>query len=275
MRCGGGKGLTLVELLVVTSIIAMLASLLLSVLGGIRERGRQTACASNLRQIGVATQSYFGDWEEMLLRYHATATSTIYHPWQWLLVPYLPGREVWICPSVRYPGLPDLWAKAVPGMFIQAHGRRPLPVSYGMNMWLTAGFADATSEADGPSLLLMREPARYLLAGEVEDGTVFHLRACVEQFVREWRRDLVRRFPELGEVSGGLVRHHEDRTNLLFMDGHVEALRISQTLVPQQRWWPPELRVWKDANYPSLQESALQLQRDASGWVSALSPPCR
>ena len=43
---------TLIELLVVIAIIAILAAMLMGVLGGARERSRRTACLSNLRQVG-------------------------------------------------------------------------------------------------------------------------------------------------------------------------------------------------------------------------------
>ena len=52
---------TLVELLIVISIIAILAALLLPVLGKTRESGRSTACLSNLRQLGLALQMYVQD----------------------------------------------------------------------------------------------------------------------------------------------------------------------------------------------------------------------
>lgn len=52
------KGFTLVELLVVITIIAMLMALLIPVVGRAREKARQTQCMNNQRQIGEGTQIY-------------------------------------------------------------------------------------------------------------------------------------------------------------------------------------------------------------------------
>lgn len=59
-------GFTLVELLVVIAIIAVLASLLLPVLGRAKAQANNAACINNLRQLGVATRLYAGDHEERL-----------------------------------------------------------------------------------------------------------------------------------------------------------------------------------------------------------------
>jgi prepilin-type N-terminal cleavage/methylation domain-containing protein len=54
-------GFTLVEVLVVVSIIAVLASLLMPSLKLVREQAQRTHCQSNLRQLGIALEAYRND----------------------------------------------------------------------------------------------------------------------------------------------------------------------------------------------------------------------
>lgn len=55
-------GFSLVELFVVTAIVATLAALLLPALGRAREKSRIVVCTGHLRQIGQAMAIYHGDW---------------------------------------------------------------------------------------------------------------------------------------------------------------------------------------------------------------------
>ena len=52
------RAFTLVELLVVISVIAVLTAILMPVLGGARQRGKSIVCLSNLRQMAIASQGY-------------------------------------------------------------------------------------------------------------------------------------------------------------------------------------------------------------------------
>ena len=54
-------GFTLSELLVVLAIIAVVSALLMPVFLRVREKGRQSICQNNLRQIGISIQQYVQD----------------------------------------------------------------------------------------------------------------------------------------------------------------------------------------------------------------------
>lgn len=67
---------TLVELLVVISIIAILAALLLPVLGRAKYKTRVTTCVTQMRQVGISVTSYSDDWNGRYpVRQAATAAS--------------------------------------------------------------------------------------------------------------------------------------------------------------------------------------------------------
>lgn len=55
------KGFTLVELLVVVTVLVILATFLVPQVGAIRERTRRASCLENLRIIGVGLHTYAAD----------------------------------------------------------------------------------------------------------------------------------------------------------------------------------------------------------------------
>jgi prepilin-type processing-associated H-X9-DG protein len=86
-------GFTLVELLVVTGVIAILISLLLPAVQSAREAARRTQCRNNLKQIGIALHNYHDVLRLFPPGYVAgSADLTSTSPgWGWgaMLLPYL------------------------------------------------------------------------------------------------------------------------------------------------------------------------------------------
>ena len=65
-RATQSSGFTLIELLVVITIIAILAAILLPSLRTARDKAKQVACVSNLKQIGIALNVYANDFNGLI-----------------------------------------------------------------------------------------------------------------------------------------------------------------------------------------------------------------
>jgi len=107
---------TLIELLVVMAIIAILAALLLSVIGHAKARAQAIVCRNNLRQWGTATQFFAannGDYLPQDGSFDGSSTNEgwyidlprilglpTYKEMPWRTNDHIKlGRSIWICPS--------------------------------------------------------------------------------------------------------------------------------------------------------------------------------
>jgi prepilin-type N-terminal cleavage/methylation domain-containing protein/prepilin-type processing-associated H-X9-DG protein len=134
---------TLVELLVVLTIIAFLLAILIPALQKAREQGKEIVCRSNLKQ-----------WATMFVMY-ANANNNHFMPgwvtkgglWMLALKPYYQGsRDVRLCPKAitllstipgHIIGTFTAWGKyGDPGYTIPYWGEAGLYGSYGINNWV-------------------------------------------------------------------------------------------------------------------------------------------
>ncbi len=199
---------SLVELLVVIAILSVLMALLLPALQAAREAARRTACANNLRQVGLSVIRYCDDHRGAFPK---TTHDTDFHEcWVYTLAPYLENvDEIRICPS-------DLKAKE------RLDARMS---SYAMNAYVTNGVL--------PGSVLNRNKlpsvTRTLLAVELtdrENRPVSEFDDHVES--HRWFTPTNIAHGRVLEAMRGEVsvdRHHEG-ANYLFADGRVASISV-------------------------------------------------
>jgi prepilin-type N-terminal cleavage/methylation domain-containing protein/prepilin-type processing-associated H-X9-DG protein len=95
------RAFTLIGLLVVIAIIAILAAILFPVYAQAREKARQTACMSNLLQVGLAAQEYVQDNGENFPLTERGGNIDDDHEYYWgdVLQPYIKSWNMLDCPD--------------------------------------------------------------------------------------------------------------------------------------------------------------------------------
>jgi len=177
---------TLIELLVVITIIAILASLALPVFSSVQERARITQDLSNLRQLGIATQTYLNDHDDALF-----STAAPVMTWMAQLHPkYLPSWKIFQSPFDRRSPREDDQA----------------PISYGLNGVLPDIVGTAFDKIKKPSVFVLFAPAQNAGASVSFSGT-----PAAEVRVTN------------SSASGG-VQNNRKRINALFADLHADSL---------------------------------------------------
>lgn len=115
-----GKLFTLIELMVVVSIIAILAAMLLPALSQARKAAKASVCLNNLKQIGYAAANYIEDYNSFYTPYAQYGTTTISDVTYMDLIssPYLGAnftdaqmkRGMWTKTNAKEaPGIVSMW----------------------------------------------------------------------------------------------------------------------------------------------------------------------
>ena len=94
--CRTRHALTLIELVIVGAIVLALASLLIPAIQMVMHSARRLACSANLRQLGLATIAYAGDYNDQLPAAEKLKSETASRSPAWFcrLPDYIEARDI-------------------------------------------------------------------------------------------------------------------------------------------------------------------------------------
>ncbi|AHF90994.1 hypothetical protein OPIT5_13025 [Opitutaceae bacterium TAV5] len=195
------RGFTLIELLTVIAIIGVLAAILIPTVGAVRKSAQAASCISNLRQIGVAMVMHAqANRDKLPVAWGGDTTIWNEKMWQWQLQPYLENKQ-------NQTNAID----AVFGGIFRCPGKTNFNIdgptdreknSYAMNAFSNGG--DTTTQR---TLSSLGQPTITLLVSDSNTATC-HLRNA----------------NYLYDNAADIALWHKGKNNMLFADGHVEAL---------------------------------------------------
>jgi prepilin-type N-terminal cleavage/methylation domain-containing protein/prepilin-type processing-associated H-X9-DG protein len=211
------QGFTLVELLVVITIIGVLVALLVPALAKGRVQARRTACVSSLRQLALASQMYWADNDDRLFpyRFGNDAEGTRYW-FGWLargnegerafasgqgaLHPYLKGAALTTCPELNYRSR-HFKLKATGAAY-----------GYGYNLHLSAPLAPPN-----PRISRIKSQDSVVLFADAAQVNTFQPPATPEN-------PLLEEFYYVNATEPTTHFRHAGKAGAAFMDGHVDQL---------------------------------------------------
>jgi prepilin-type processing-associated H-X9-DG protein len=205
---------TIVELLVVISIIAILASMLLPALGKAKETAKAINCTSNMKQMSTGIAMYINDYGWMMPR--SSGSKSWYNNDDGLLIPYLgfeskykvgeitaTGRHPYAC-----PGVPD--TAATEDSYAPGPTFEHCTIGYNTKMEATPYMLK------GPAFI---NPSRHFLLADAFGDRVSKTTML--------------------SVFGEISLRHSNAANIIYTDLHVEARKRGtyNTLTTATPFW--------------------------------------
>ncbi len=210
------EAFSLVELIVVIGIIALLAGIVVPSVEVLREKGKETACANNMRQWGAAMGIYLdenrgvfpndgasgdeaGVWYNVLPQYIGVEPFYALKTKGKTPCPGM-GKSIYICPSLSVDAA--LLAKYTSGTQVGYN------LSYAMNYWINAP-KDDDSLTKRMRLSQVKHADQFVIFSETADSSLKSVDAD----------------PQNPSMTSSPDFRHRGRVNVVFADGHVTPVR--------------------------------------------------
>lgn len=239
------NGFTLIELLVVIAIIAILAAILFPVFAQAREKAKQSACLSNVKQIGMAMRLYADDFDNNYVSVYdwtqdVTGDGKLDNVcWANKILPYAKSRSIFACPAVKdranVQWIVD-WYVANAGAYPGAL----MTTTYAMNETPGWHFPEGTLEAyNGKYSYPVSEsdadnPTQTIAVLEGSDTFYTHFNTAWDNWNTVTKSG--DKLTLIGLNNGIISYRHNEGINISYMDGHAGHKKLTALRCNWEAW---------------------------------------